>query len=115
MYVYFLVLLYIDIRYNGSMIQSFANKVACDIYHGKKSKNARKLPSELHAKAQRLLDQLNAALTIDFLRIPPGNRLEKLTTGNLEGKWSIRINKQWRIIFSWQKENAHDVAIVDYH
>jgi len=96
------------------MIQSFANKVASDVYHGKKSKNSRKLPSELHAKAQRMLDQINAAPTVDFLGIPPGNRLEKLS-GNLEGKWSVRINKQWRVIFVWQKENAHDVAIVDYH
>ena len=96
------------------MIQSFANKVACDIYHGQNSKNARKLPSELHAKARRLLDQLNAAPAVDFLRRPPGNRLEKLT-GNLDGKWSVRNNNQWRIIFEWQKGDTHNVAIVDYH
>ncbi len=85
------------------MIQSFAHKVANDVYHGENSKNARKLPSELQAKAQRLLDQLNAAPTVDFLRIPPGNRLEKLS-GNLDGKWSVRINKQWRIIFPGRRK-----------
>jgi proteic killer suppression protein len=61
-----------------------------------------------------LLDQLKAAPNIDFLRIPPGNRLEKLS-GDLEGKWSIRINDQWRVVFTWKGEDAHDVAIVDYH
>ena len=96
------------------MIRSFDNKVARDIYHGENSKKARKLPKGLHPKARRLLDQLNAAPNIDFLRIPPGNRLEKLS-GDLEGKWSIRINEQWRVVFTWEGVNAHDVAIVDYH
>ncbi|MEA1934991.1 MAG: type II toxin-antitoxin system RelE/ParE family toxin [Thermodesulfobacteriota bacterium] len=96
------------------MIQSFVNKVARDIYHGESSRNARKLPAGLHPKARRLLDQLNAAPSINFLGVPPGNRLEKLS-GNLEGQWSVRINDQWRVIFDWQGEDAHNVAIVDYH
>jgi proteic killer suppression protein len=54
------------------MIKSFKNKVAEDIFHGSNSRQARKLPSNLHEKARRLLDQLNAAPTVDFLKVPPG-------------------------------------------
>ncbi len=96
------------------MIQSFACKIARDIYHGENSRNSRKLPVELHPKARRLLDQLNATPPIDFLRVPPGNRLEKLI-GNLEEKWSVLINNQWRVMFIWNGEDAHNVTIVDYH
>lgn len=96
------------------MIQSFGNKIAEDIYHGDKSRNARKLPAVLHGKARRLLDQLNAAPSLNFMRIPPGNRLEKLA-GDLESFWSIRINDQWRVIFRWEDEDALDVSIIDYH
>lgn len=57
---------------------------------------------------------LDAATTIDDLRIPPANRLEKLKGGR-EGQWSIRINDQWRVCFTWRDRNAHSVEIVDYH
>lgn len=63
--------------------------------------------------AQRKLAMLGAALTLDDLRVPPGNRLEKLA-GNREGQHSIRINDQWRICFEWN-DGAHNVEIVDYH
>lgn len=96
------------------MIKSFRNNTAEDIYHGATGRQARKLPANLHGKAKRLLDQLNAAPTISFLKIPPGNRLEKLS-GYYKGYWSIRINDQWRIIFQWIDDDAHDIAIVDYH
>lgn len=96
------------------MIKSFGNKTAADIYHGTGSKYARKLPATLHEKARRLLDQVNAAPTVNFLKVPPGNRLEKLS-GNYKEFWSIRINDQWRIVFRWIDDNAHDIAIVDYH
>lgn len=96
------------------MIVTFASKLTEDIYDGFNSKRARRLPQELHAKARRLLDQLNAAPTLDFMRVPPGNRLEKLS-GDLKGFSSVRINDQWRMIFRWQEDNAHDVDIVDYH
>jgi proteic killer suppression protein len=72
------------------------------------------LPRELHGKARRLLDQINAAPILDFLRIPPSNRLEKLR-GDLAGYWSLRINEQWRIIFRWEGGDALDVEITDYH
>lgn len=57
---------------------------------------------------------LNAAATLDDLRIPPANRLEALK-GNRKGQHSIRINDQWRICFHWRAGDAHDVEIVDYH
>jgi proteic killer suppression protein len=96
------------------MIESFRDKIAEDIFHGKSSRHARKLPVTLHEKARRLLDQLNTAPTIDFLKIPPGNRLEKLS-GDYKGCWSIRINNQWRIVFRWKDDDAHDISIIDYH
>ena len=64
--------------------------------------------------ALRKLTQLNGAATLDFLRVPPGNKLEKLS-GDRAGEWSIRIKDQWRICFHWKDGNAHAVEIVDYH
>jgi toxin HigB-1 len=64
--------------------------------------------------AKRKLDMIDAAEVLTDLRVPPGNRLEKLR-GDLEGWHSIRINDQWRIIFRWIENEAHDVKIVDYH
>jgi toxin HigB-1 len=58
--------------------------------------------------------QLNAATTLDFLRVPPGNQIEKLS-GDRKGQWSMRINDQWRICFSWIDGDALEVEIVDYH
>ncbi|MBN1273165.1 MAG: type II toxin-antitoxin system RelE/ParE family toxin [Candidatus Aminicenantes bacterium] len=69
---------------------------------------------ELHIKAQRLLDQINAAQSLATLRMPAGNRLEKLT-GNLKDFWSLRINNQWRIVFRWEDDDAYNVKITDYH
>ncbi len=57
---------------------------------------------------------LNSAVSLDDLRIPPANRLEALK-GNLKGRYSIRINDQWRICFRWSESDAHDVEIMDYH
>ncbi len=96
------------------MIRNFTSKTAQDIYDGENSRYARKIPRDLHAKAQRLLDQLNATVTVETLKAPPGNRLEKLR-GDREGYWSLRVNDQWRIIFRWQNGDALDVDITDYH
>jgi toxin HigB-1 len=96
------------------MIRNLADKLTQDVYDGTNSRHSRKLPRSLHPKARRLLDQINAAPSIEFLRIPPGNRLEKLG-GDLEGYWSLRINDQWRIIFRWSGDNALEVRITDYH
>ena len=73
-----------------------------------------KFPPEVQRNAMRKLLLLDAAERLEDLRIPPGNRLDKLT-GNREGEHSIRINDQWRICFRWHKGDANDVEIVDYH
>ena len=64
--------------------------------------------------ARRKLKALDAAKAIDDLRVPSGNRLEKLS-GNRQGQWSIRINDQWRICFRWESGDAYSVAVTDYH
>jgi len=66
------------------------------------------------AVAMRKLQQLHAATVLEFLRVPPGNRLEALT-GDRHGQHSIRINGQWRVCFIWHEGHAHQVEIVDYH
>jgi proteic killer suppression protein len=75
---------------------------------------SRKLAQDIQQVALRKLRMLNNAKTINDLRIPPANRLEKLI-GNRAGQYSIRINDQWRICFDWQEDNAYNVEIVDYH
>lgn len=96
------------------MIRNFKNKIAEDIYNGVNSRYTRNLPSVLHKKAQRLLDQINSATNVESLRVPPGNNLEKLK-GTLKNYWSIRINKQWRIVFIWNNGEAINVDLIDYH
>ena len=72
-------------------------------------------PSDIQKTALRKLLLLDAATSVNDLRVPPGNRLEKLA-GNRKGQYSIRINGQWRICFVWTNENnAEQVEIVDYH
>jgi len=72
------------------------------------------LPQEIQRSALRKLRMLNRAITLEDLRIPPGNRLEALK-GDREGQYSIRINDQWRICFLWQDGEVFQVEIVDYH
>jgi len=93
------------------MIKSFADKSAEELFNRNK---VRKLPSTIVKVAYRKLLILDAAESTDDLKVPPGNRFEKLS-GNLSGKYSIRINDQWRIIFSWKQNNAYEVEIIDYH
>lgn len=64
--------------------------------------------------ARRKLLMINAAMVLDSLKVPPGNRLEALS-GNRRGQHSIRINDQWRVCFKWRTDGVHDVEIVDYH
>jgi len=93
------------------MIVSFADRESETIWLGKRS---RKLPFEMQNKALVKLALLNQARTLDDLKVPPGNRLEKLRADR-EGQYSIRINDQWRIVFRWVHGAPHDVAIIDYH
>ena len=74
----------------------------------------KRLPSDIQQVALRKLRMLNRAETLQDLRIPPANRLERLS-GDREGEYSIRVNDQWRDCFQWQDGDALDVEIVDYH
>ena len=93
------------------MIKSFGDKETEKIWLGNFSK---KYPNQIQHVARRKLRMINNAQNINDLRIPPANRLEKLK-GELNKFHSIRINDQWRIIFSWRSSNAYDVNIIDYH
>jgi proteic killer suppression protein len=97
------------------MIHSFKNVGTQDIFNGIDSKAARKTcPPYLWLGAIRKLDQLDSAIALEDLKIPPGNRLETLK-GDREGQYSIRINDQYRICFVWEQLGADEVEIVDYH
>jgi toxin HigB-1 len=93
------------------VIKSFADKRTAAVF--------RELPTKgvgdaVARSAKRKLDLMHAAVHVDDLRSPPGNRLEKLH-GDRAGQWSIRVNDQWRICFRWDGRHALDVALVDYH
>ena len=97
------------------MIQSFKDAGAEDIFNGINSRASRSIcPQSLWKIAGRKLDQIDLAVSIDDLRIPPGNRLEPLK-GDREGQYSIRINEQYRICFFWDETGPSDIEIVDYH
>lgn len=93
------------------MIQSFAD---ADTERVWRRERVRRFGSDLQRMANRKLLIIDAAETLNDLRVPPGNRLERLR-GNRSGKYSIRINDQWRICFSWSAAGAADVEITDYH
>ena len=93
------------------MIRSFRDRETERIWQGRQS---RKFPGDIQDRALRRLRQLDASLTLEDLRNPPGNRLEALKADRA-GQWSIRVSSQWRICFRWSDGEAHDVEIVDYH
>ncbi|MBW8326376.1 MAG: type II toxin-antitoxin system RelE/ParE family toxin [Prolixibacteraceae bacterium] len=93
------------------MIKEFGDKETAMIWNGIRS---RKLPNEIQDVARRKLRMNNSSQDINDLRIPPANHLEKLK-GESNDYYSIRINIQWRIIFSWRNNDAFDVKIIDYH
>jgi len=96
------------------MIESFGNALAEDLFDDRHSKTTRSFPAELHRVARRKLLYLHDASELRDMRVPPGNRLEKLK-GNWKGFYSIRINDQWRVVFRWAGGNSFDVQVVDYH
>ena len=96
------------------MIRSFGDCRTEDLFHGKNSSQARRIATNIRSTAVQKLDLINAAVSIEDLRSPPGNRLEALS-GELRGMHSIRVNDQWRIIFRWTGAGAENVQIVDYH
>lgn len=93
------------------MIRSFRCKETEKIFSRQVS---RRLPRDIQQIALRKLRMLNRAVTLQDLRVPPANRLEKLR-GDRAGEYSIRINDQWRICFEWREGDAHNVEITDYH
>ena len=93
------------------MIASFRDKETERLWQSGRS---RRLPADLQLRAFKKLAILNAALTLDNLKVPPGNQLEALR-GNSAGQHSIRINDQYRVCFVWRDGNAFEAEIVDYH
>ena len=93
------------------MIRSFNSKETEKVFNRERS---RKLPSDIQQVALRKLRMLNRAINLQDVRVPPANRLEKLSGGRA-GQYSIRINDQWRICFEWKDGHADNVEIVDYH
>lgn len=96
------------------MILSFRDEATAALYHGKDIRHIRRIPPNIISVALRKLDMLNAAYRLNDLREPPGNRLE-LLKGELAGYDSIRVNEQWRIVFRWEDNSAHEVSLTDYH
>lgn len=95
----------------ATMIRSFADAETEPLFATGKS---RRLPPAILRRAIMRLAQLDAAVMVDDLRLPPSNRLEALT-GNHVGQWSIRINEQWRLCFRFTDGDAFDIFAVDYH
>ncbi|MFP4397781.1 MAG: type II toxin-antitoxin system RelE/ParE family toxin [Desulfonatronovibrio sp.] len=93
------------------MIKTFANKHTKSLYETGKSE---KLPPDIQRRASRKLEYVNLAICLDDLKVPPGNRLHKLTDDR-EGQHSIAINDQWRICFRFEDGDAFDVEVCDYH
>jgi proteic killer suppression protein len=93
------------------MIKSFADRETAGLYVTGKS---RRFPPDVCKAGIRKLDYLNAATSLKDLRIPPGNRLEQLK-GEYEGRYSIRVNDQYWVVFRFVDSDAYDVEIVDYH
>ena len=93
------------------MIRSFGSKETESIWNGKR---VVKMPLGIQNLGRRKLRMLNNSQDLKDLQIPPSNRLEKLS-GNFKNYHSIRINRQWRIIFKWNDGNAFEVEIIDYH
>ncbi|MCZ7669529.1 MAG: type II toxin-antitoxin system RelE/ParE family toxin [Chloroflexi bacterium] len=96
------------------MIVSFADEATADLYHGRRPSRVRRFPHDILHGALVRLDVINTAQNLMDLSSPPGNRLEALHD-DWTGFHSIRINRQWRIVFRWENGNAYEVQIIDYH
>ena len=96
------------------MIVSFGERATEDLYHSRPTSRARRFPRDIVEVALVKMDLLNGAAAVLDLRSPPDDRLETLK-GELKGYHSIRINEQWRLVFRWENNNAHEVRLIDYH
>ena len=96
------------------MIQSFADKTTAVIFQDRNTKDARRLPRTLWRVVQRKLKMLDVAVRVTDLESPPGNRLEALK-GQMRGRYSVRVNEQYRVTFKWENGHAFEAAVDDYH
>jgi proteic killer suppression protein len=96
------------------VIASFGDKATEALFNGSPKKEFKALPPGILAAALRKLDMLNAAIALVDLRSPPGNMLEALE-GDMAGLHSVRVNDQWRVVFRWERSEAFEVRITDYH
>ena len=101
--------------YHAIVIVSFQDGGTKDVFNGRTTRTAlRTCPLSIWKVAQRKLDQLDSAVVLGDLRVPPGNRIERLS-GNRHGQHSIRINERYRVCFIWTDTGPAEVEIVDYH
>jgi toxin HigB-1 len=96
------------------VIQSFGDETTADLFRERNTRAARKIPREIWRAAQRKLIVLDVAARLDDLLVPAGNRLERLK-GDQAGRYSVRINDQYRMTFRWEQGNAYEVRVEDYH
>ena len=96
------------------MIQSFGDETTADLFRERNTREARRIPRELWRSAQRKLKAIDVAVRLEDLTIPSGNRLERLK-GDQVGRYSIRINDQYRVTFRWEQQHAYEVRVEDYH
>lgn len=96
------------------MIQSFADESTADVFRDRNTRAARRIPRDLWRVIQRKLKVLDGAARLEDLVVPSGNRLERLK-GAQPGRYSIRVNDQYRVTFKWESGNADEVRVEDYH
>jgi proteic killer suppression protein len=96
------------------VIQSFGDETTSDLFQEENTRQARRVPREIWRSVQRKLLAIDVAARLEDLVIPAGNRLERLK-GDQVGRYSIRINDQYRVTFRWEKGNAYEVRVEDYH
>lgn len=96
------------------MIVSFGDAATEDLWQDLDNARTRRFPADVRPVARRKLDMIHAAATLKDLTVPPGNQLEALK-GDWKGWHSIRVNKQWRVVFRWSDGGAQDVKVIDYH
>jgi len=96
------------------VIHSFADETTADLFRERNTRAARRIPREIWRATQRKLKILDVAAGLDDLRVPAGNRLERLK-GDQVGRYSVRINDQYRMTFRWEQGDAYEVRVEDYH
>lgn len=100
--------------YNPLVIVSFGDPATEALYHGTTDRRTMRFPRDIVKTTVRKLDMLDAAVVLEDLKAPPGNRLEALK-GDLRGQHSIRVNDQWRVVFRWTARGPAEVRLLDYH